>query len=87
MHHRNRISSRTAKLLQGNHALVKLFVFSDNDLLVVTFSDNHTSVTPTKVVHAPEGVDWQEETVNWVSVPFVSLESSHCNEKTTYERI
>ena len=72
MHHKNRISSRTAKLLQGNHALVKLFVFSDNDLLVVTFANDQTSVAPREVVHAPERVYWEEETVDWVSERRVS---------------
>lgn len=45
---------RTTELLQRNHALIKLLVFSHNNFLVVTLSDNDTSITPTEVVHAPK---------------------------------
>lgn len=54
----------TAEFLQRNHRVVELLVVVHDDLLVVTFADNQTSVTPAEVIHAPEGVNWQEETVH-----------------------
>lgn len=57
----------TAELFQRDHTVIELLVLSHDDLLVVTFTDDQTRVTPTEVVHTPEGVYGQEETVNRVS--------------------
>ncbi len=56
-----------AKLLERNHRLVEFLVFVDNDLLLFTFADDETRVTPTELVHTPEGIDREEESVYGVS--------------------
>ena len=57
----------TAELLERDHRFVELFILSHHDLLVVTFADNQTRVTPAEVIHTPEGVDREEETVHRIS--------------------
>ena len=56
----------TAELLERYHGLVELLILVGDDLLLLPFSNNNTSVTPTELVHAPEGIDGQEETVDRV---------------------
>ena len=57
----------TAEFLERNHGIVILLVVVHDDLLVVAFTNDQTSVTPTEVIHAPEGIDGEEETVHRVS--------------------
>lgn len=52
------LRSLTAELLKWDHTFIKLLIFSHYDLLIVTFTNHYTSVTPTKVVHTPEGINW-----------------------------
>ena len=56
----------TAELLERNHGVVELLVIVHDDLLIIAFANNKTGVTPTEVVHAPESVDREEETVDRV---------------------
>ena len=80
--------AHTAKLLERNHALVELLILSQNDLLVVTFSDDETCVTPTEVIHAPEGIHWKEETVHRVPVAtYEMLDQSYRRIELTRECI
>ena len=57
---------RTAKLLERDHTFIESFVVLQDDLLLLSFTDDDTSITPTKVVHTPEGIDGQEERINWI---------------------
>ena len=59
---------RTAELLQGYHGVIELLVVIHNDFLVVAFTDDETSVTPTEVVHAPERVHGKKQTVHRIPV-------------------
>jgi hypothetical protein len=59
--------TRTAEFLERNHRLVILVVVIDDNFLVAAFADNQTRVTPTEVVHAPERVDREEETVDRIT--------------------
>jgi len=57
----------TAKFLEWNHRVIVLLIFIHENLLVITFADDQTCVSPTEIIHAPERIDRQEETVNRVS--------------------
>ena len=61
------MAALTAELLEWNHAVIKLLILSHDDLLVVTLADDYTCVTPAEIVHAPEGINGKEETVDRVS--------------------
>jgi hypothetical protein len=56
----------TAELLERYHGLVELLILVGDNFLLLPFSNDDTRVTPTKLVHAPEGVDGEEETVDRV---------------------
>lgn len=58
---------RTAELLQGDHAFIKLLILCHDHLLVVTLADDHTSVTPAEVIHTPKRVNRQKETVDRIT--------------------
>ena len=47
----------TAELLERNHRFIELLIIVHDDFLVASLADDETSVTPTEVVHIPEGVD------------------------------
>jgi len=54
----------TAPLLVRNHGFVEFhFVGVTDNLLVLSVVKYDTGITPTEFVHAPEGVERQEETV------------------------
>ena len=55
---------RTAETLHWNHRVVKLFIVVNHDLLISSFADNDTSITPTEVIHTPKRVNGEEEAVN-----------------------
>lgn len=57
----------TTEFFERNHGLVELLILVRDDLLVLAFTNNNASVTPTELVHAPERIDRKEETVNRVS--------------------
>ena len=57
----------TAEFLERNHRVIVLLIFIHKDLLAVTLTDDQTSVSPSELVHTPEGVDRQEKAVDWVS--------------------
>lgn len=57
----------TTKLLERDHRVVELFILVDDDLLLLALSDHQTSITPTELVHAPEGIDRQEEAVDRIA--------------------
>jgi len=61
------VHSHTTELLQRNHRLIELLILVRNDLLFLAFSNDHASITPTELVHAPERIDWEEEAVYRVS--------------------
>lgn len=54
-------AGRTAEFLEGDHRVVKVLVLRHLDYLILTLADDDARVTPAEVVHAPEGVDWEEE--------------------------
>ena len=58
--------THTTEFLERNHRLVILLLIVHDDLLVITFTDNKTSVTPAEIIHAPEGINREEETVHRV---------------------
>ena len=58
----------TAKFLKRNHGLVELFVFINHHLFAGPFANNQTSITPSKVIHAPEGIYGQQEAVDWIPI-------------------
>lgn len=58
--------TRTAEFLEWDHRLVILVVVVHDNLLVATLANDQTRVTPTEVVHTPEGVDREEQTVHRV---------------------
>ena len=58
----------TAKFLEGNHGLVELFIFIDHHLLAGPFPDDKTRITPSEVIHAPEGIYGQQEAVDRISI-------------------
>ncbi len=49
-------TSHTAEFLEGNHGLIELFIFIDHHLLARPFANDQTRITPSKVIHAPEGI-------------------------------
>jgi hypothetical protein len=53
--------TRTVGFLERNHRLV---VVINNNFLVAAFANNQTHVTPAEVVHTPDQVDREEETVD-----------------------
>lgn len=57
---------RTAKFLERDHRFVPLLIIIHDDLLIATLTDNEARVTPTEVVHTPEGIDRKEETIHGV---------------------
>ena len=58
----------TVPLLVRNHGFVELhFVGITDNLFVLSVIQDDTCITPTELVHAPERVQRQEETVNRVS--------------------
>lgn len=54
----------TAEFFEGDHRFVPLLIIIHDDLLIATLADDEARITPTKVVHTPEGVDREEETVH-----------------------
>lgn len=59
--------SLTTPLLVRDHGFIEFhFVGVTDNLLVLSVVKYDTGVTPTEFVHAPEGVERQEETVNRV---------------------
>lgn len=57
----------TTPLLVRDHRFVEFhFVGVSNNLFVLSVIKHDTRGTPTELVHAPEGVERQEETVNRV---------------------
>jgi hypothetical protein len=46
----------TAEFLERNHRLVELFIFINHHLLAGSFANDQTRITPSKVIHAPEGI-------------------------------
>lgn len=60
-------SIRTTELLERNHRVVKLLILIHQHLLFFTLSDDNAGITPAEFVHAPEGIDWEEEAVYRVS--------------------
>jgi len=57
------VNRHTTEFLEGDHRFVPLLIIIHDDLLVAALTDNEARVTPTEVVHTPEGIDWKEETV------------------------
>lgn len=58
----------TTPLLVRDHGFVEFHLVGVADnLLVLSVIKDDTGVTPTKLVHAPEGVKRQEEAVNRVA--------------------
>ena len=53
---------RTTELLDGNHRIVKLLIIIHDHLLFLHSAQ--TCVTPAELIHTPEKVDGQEETVH-----------------------
>ena len=60
------VNQYTAELLEGDHRLVPLLIVVHDDLLVTALTDDEACVTPTKVIHAPEGIDRKEKTVDGI---------------------
>jgi hypothetical protein len=60
--------SHTAEFLERNHRLIELIIFVHHHLLARPFANDQTRITPTKVVHAPEGIYGQQEAVDWIAI-------------------
>lgn len=60
--------SRTAEFLERNHGLIELLIFVNHYLLAGPFANDETGITPSKVIHAPEGVYGQQEAVDWIPI-------------------
>jgi hypothetical protein len=58
------MEQHTTELLERYHRIIEFLILVHDDFLVFTLPDNQASVTPTKFVHAPEGVDRKEEAVH-----------------------
>jgi hypothetical protein len=58
----------TAKFLERNHGLVELFIFINHHLLAGSFANDQTRITPSKVIHAPEGIYGQQEAVDRIPI-------------------
>jgi hypothetical protein len=54
----------TAELLQQNHRLVEPLILVHDDLLVTAITNHNTGISPGEIVHTPERVHRQEETVH-----------------------
>lgn len=60
--------SRTAEFLERNHRLIELLIFINHHLLAGPFANDETGITPSKVIHAPEGVYGQQEAVDRIPI-------------------
>jgi len=58
----------TTKFLERNHRVIVLVIFIHEYLLAVALANYQTSVSPSELVHTPEGVDRQEQAVDRVAV-------------------
>ena len=58
----------TAKFLKRNHGLIELFIFIYHHLLAGPFANYQTRITPSKVIHTPEGIYGQQEAVDRIPV-------------------
>lgn len=47
---------------------MEAFLLVHEDLLIATFTNDNTSITPGEVIHAPKRVDRQEEAVYGITV-------------------
>ena len=53
----------TAEFLEGDHRFVPLLIIIHDDLLITALTDDEARVTPTEVIHTPEGINRKEEAV------------------------
>jgi len=63
----------TAELFERDHGFVKFVVLVDNNLLAATLANDQASVTPTEVIHTPEGVYRKQERVDRVAISYVRV--------------
>ena len=80
------VQCRTAELLQRDHGLVVLLLIVHDDLLVAAFTDDQASVTPAEVIHTPEGIDREEETVHRISGEAGQLKMPHRTKMSEHTR-
>jgi len=57
----------TAEFLERDHRFVPLLLIIHDNLFIATFTNDEACVTPTEVVHTPEGIDRKEEAVYRIS--------------------
>jgi hypothetical protein len=69
---------RTTEFLERYHGFIILVVLVYNDLFVAALTNNKTGITPTEIVHAPERINGQEETVDYVAAMAVRTMPSAC---------